>query len=95
LPSVSPIGYLMSRRGCSLPANACGLDPHRASISSRFGQVDKDGKPYDKRQKTGGGESTGPNTAAPTVRERPAAAKKSKGKLNHENVCRQFVARAA
>eukprot|EP01047_Picozoa_sp_COSAG01_P022005 COSAG01_NODE_1294_length_10874_cov_23.128062_3_plen_98_part_00 len=62
---------------------------------SRFGQVDKDGKPYDKRQKTGGGESTGANTAAaPTVRERPAAAKKSKGKLNHENVCLP-VARAA
>jgi hypothetical protein len=29
----------MSRRGCSLPANASGFDPHRASISSRFGQV--------------------------------------------------------
>jgi hypothetical protein len=29
----------MSRRGCSLPANASGADPHRASISSRFGQV--------------------------------------------------------
>jgi hypothetical protein len=29
----------MSRRGCSLPANASGVDPHRASISSRFGQV--------------------------------------------------------
>jgi|EP01049_Picozoa_sp_SAG25_P008393 hypothetical protein len=28
----------MSRRGCSLPANASGFDPHRASISSRFGQ---------------------------------------------------------
>jgi hypothetical protein len=27
------------RRGCSLPANASGLEPHRASISSRFGQV--------------------------------------------------------
>jgi hypothetical protein len=32
----------MSRRGCSLPANASGLDPHRASISSRFGQVTTD-----------------------------------------------------
>jgi hypothetical protein len=29
----------MSRRGCSLPANVSGCDPHRASISSRFGQV--------------------------------------------------------
>jgi hypothetical protein len=29
----------MSRRGCSLPANASGFDPHRASISSRFGQA--------------------------------------------------------
>jgi hypothetical protein len=29
----------MGRRGCSLPANASGFDPHRASISSRFGQV--------------------------------------------------------
>ena len=32
----------MSRRGCSLPANASSFDPHRASISSRFGQVAKD-----------------------------------------------------
>jgi hypothetical protein len=30
----------MSRRGCSLPANASGLGPHRASLTSRFGQVD-------------------------------------------------------
>jgi hypothetical protein len=29
----------MSRRGCSLSVNASGFDPHRASISSRFGQV--------------------------------------------------------
>jgi hypothetical protein len=29
----------MSRRGCGLPANASGVDPHRASISRRFGQV--------------------------------------------------------
>eukprot|EP01049_Picozoa_sp_SAG25_P007395 SAG25_NODE_601_length_6632_cov_6.861319_4_plen_85_part_00 len=29
----------MSRLGCSLPANASGFDPRRASISSRFGQV--------------------------------------------------------
>jgi hypothetical protein len=29
----------MSRRGCSLPANASGFGPHRASISSRFGQA--------------------------------------------------------
>eukprot|EP01047_Picozoa_sp_COSAG01_P011997 COSAG01_NODE_533_length_15816_cov_4.518738_7_plen_145_part_00 len=28
----------MSRCGCSLPANASGFDPHRASISSRFQQ---------------------------------------------------------
>eukprot|EP01047_Picozoa_sp_COSAG01_P024904 COSAG01_NODE_1554_length_9930_cov_19.371478_6_plen_276_part_00 len=28
----------MSRRGCSLPANASGFDTHRASISSRCGQ---------------------------------------------------------
>jgi hypothetical protein len=33
----------MSRRGCSLLANASGFDPHRASISSRFGQVVGDG----------------------------------------------------
>jgi hypothetical protein len=36
---VSLNDYLMSRRGCSLPANASGFDPHRASIISRFGQV--------------------------------------------------------
>jgi hypothetical protein len=36
---VSQNGCLMSRRGCSLPANASGVDPHRASITSRFGQV--------------------------------------------------------
>jgi hypothetical protein len=30
----------MSRRGCSLPANASSVDAHRASITSRFGQVD-------------------------------------------------------
>eukprot|EP01047_Picozoa_sp_COSAG01_P010331 COSAG01_NODE_434_length_17079_cov_11.829270_24_plen_180_part_00 len=29
----------MSRRGCSLPANASGFDRHRASITGRFGQV--------------------------------------------------------
>jgi hypothetical protein len=29
----------MSRRGCSLPANASGFDPHRASITSRIGPV--------------------------------------------------------
>jgi hypothetical protein len=29
----------MSRRGCSLPANASGSDPHHASITSRVGQV--------------------------------------------------------
>jgi hypothetical protein len=29
----------MSRLGCSLPANASGVDPHRASITSRLGQV--------------------------------------------------------
>jgi|EP01047_Picozoa_sp_COSAG01_P062730 hypothetical protein len=29
----------MSRCGCSLPANASGFDPHRASVTSRFGQV--------------------------------------------------------
>eukprot|EP01049_Picozoa_sp_SAG25_P003380 SAG25_NODE_193_length_12184_cov_5.527844_21_plen_67_part_00 len=30
----------MTRRGCSLPANASGVDPRRASIlSSRFGQA--------------------------------------------------------
>jgi hypothetical protein len=32
-------GYLMSRRGCSLPVFASGFAPHRASISRRFGQV--------------------------------------------------------
>jgi hypothetical protein len=36
---------LMSRRGCSLPANASGVDPHRASMSSRVGQVFPDGCP--------------------------------------------------
>jgi hypothetical protein len=30
---------LLSRRGRSLPANAGGFDPHRASISRRSGQV--------------------------------------------------------
>jgi hypothetical protein len=29
----------MSRRGCSIPANASGFDPHRASISSRYAQA--------------------------------------------------------
>jgi hypothetical protein len=29
----------MSRRGCSLPANASGFDTHRDSISSRSGQA--------------------------------------------------------
>jgi hypothetical protein len=29
----------MSRRGCSLPANASGFEPHHASIISCFGQV--------------------------------------------------------
>jgi hypothetical protein len=32
----------MSRRGCSLPANASGFDPHRASLTGRFGQVNDD-----------------------------------------------------
>jgi exoribonuclease R len=38
---VSRNGYLMSRRGCSLPANASSFDPHRASITRRFGQVEE------------------------------------------------------
>jgi hypothetical protein len=29
---------MISRRGCSLPAIASGVDTHRASISSRVGQ---------------------------------------------------------
>jgi hypothetical protein len=29
---------LLSRRGCSVPANASGFDRHRASITSRVGQ---------------------------------------------------------
>eukprot|EP01049_Picozoa_sp_SAG25_P004271 SAG25_NODE_266_length_10666_cov_14.508943_2_plen_119_part_00 len=33
---VSQNGYLLSHRGCSLPANASGFDTHRDSISSRF-----------------------------------------------------------
>jgi hypothetical protein len=33
---VSQNGYLLSRRGRSLPANASGFDTHRDSISSRF-----------------------------------------------------------
>jgi hypothetical protein len=33
---VSQNGYLMGRRGCSLPANVSGFDPHRASMTSRF-----------------------------------------------------------
>jgi hypothetical protein len=36
----------MSRRGCSLPVNASGFDPHRASITGRFGQVSSLKKPY-------------------------------------------------
>jgi hypothetical protein len=35
----------MRRRGCSLPASASGFEPHRASISSRFGQVPRAGVP--------------------------------------------------
>jgi hypothetical protein len=31
----------MSRRGCSLPANASGFGPRRASVTSRFGQVER------------------------------------------------------
>jgi hypothetical protein len=37
----------LSRRGCSLPANASVFDLHRASISSRFGQVEG---PYNTRE---------------------------------------------
>jgi hypothetical protein len=37
--SVSQNGWLLSRRGRTLPANASGVDTHRASISSRCGQV--------------------------------------------------------
>jgi hypothetical protein len=33
---VSQNGYLLSRRGCSLPASVSDFDTHRASISSRF-----------------------------------------------------------
>jgi hypothetical protein len=33
---VSQNGYLLSRRGRSLPASVSGFDTHRASISSRF-----------------------------------------------------------
>jgi hypothetical protein len=33
---VSQNGWLLGRRGRSLPANASGLDTHRDSISSRF-----------------------------------------------------------
>eukprot|EP01047_Picozoa_sp_COSAG01_P103711 COSAG01_NODE_33137_length_569_cov_2.853191_1_plen_113_part_00 len=36
LLQVSQNGYLLSRRGRSLPANASGFDTHRDSISSRF-----------------------------------------------------------
>jgi hypothetical protein len=36
LQQVRQNGYLLSRRGRSLPANASGLDTHRDSISSRF-----------------------------------------------------------
>jgi hypothetical protein len=35
-PPVSQNGYVLSRRGRSLPANASGFDTHRDSISSRF-----------------------------------------------------------
>jgi hypothetical protein len=37
-PLVRPKRLVVEFRGCSLPANASGFDPHRASISSRFGQ---------------------------------------------------------
>jgi hypothetical protein len=33
-------GYLLSRRGRSLPANASGSDTHRDSLSSRCAQVE-------------------------------------------------------
>jgi hypothetical protein len=33
---VSPNGWLLNRRGRSLPANVSGVDTHRDSISSRF-----------------------------------------------------------
>jgi hypothetical protein len=33
------VGWLLSRRGRELPANASGLDTHRASISRRFDRV--------------------------------------------------------
>eukprot|EP01047_Picozoa_sp_COSAG01_P054083 COSAG01_NODE_5867_length_3982_cov_7.929178_6_plen_319_part_00 len=33
---VSQNGWLLSRRGCSLPASAGGLDTHRDSMTSRF-----------------------------------------------------------
>jgi hypothetical protein len=35
----------VSRRGRSLPVNASGFDPHRASISSRFGQARSTARP--------------------------------------------------
>jgi hypothetical protein len=35
--AVSRRARLVSRRGCSVPANASGFAPHRAPISSRFG----------------------------------------------------------
>jgi hypothetical protein len=48
-------GDLMSRRGCNLPANASGVDPHRASITSRFGQVELgSGSVTHQSQHTGG-----------------------------------------
>ena len=34
---VSHNGQLLSRRGCSLPASASGLDTHRDAITRRFG----------------------------------------------------------
>jgi hypothetical protein len=37
--AVRPNGQLLSRRGRSCPASASSLDPHRASITRRFGQV--------------------------------------------------------
>jgi hypothetical protein len=36
-PLVSQHGWLLSRRGCSLPASASGLDTHRDAITRRFG----------------------------------------------------------
>jgi hypothetical protein len=59
LQQVRQNGYLLSRRGRSLPANASGLDTHRDSISSRFDCSSGDG---------GGSRAAPPRSPSPLSR---------------------------